>query len=49
VEPLRAELEAFRDALLRGEEVPVTGDDGTAALRLALDIRNAIETSESAV
>jgi len=47
VEPLRAELEAFRDALLRGEQVPVTGDDGTAALRLALDIREAIETSES--
>lgn len=47
VEPLRAELESFRDALLSGGEVPVTGDDGTANLRLALDIRNAIEAAEA--
>jgi predicted dehydrogenase len=48
VEPLRAELQAFRDAVARGEEVPVSGEDGTAALRLALEIRDAIETPGAA-
>ncbi len=35
-EPLRAELEAFADAVLHNQPVPVTGEDGLAALRLAL-------------
>jgi predicted dehydrogenase len=35
-EPLKAELEAFVTAVLNDEEVPVTGEDGIAALRLAL-------------
>ncbi len=35
-EPLRAELEAFADAVLNNQPVPVRGEDGLAALRLAL-------------
>jgi len=35
-EPLRAELEAFADAVLGANPVPVSGEDGLAALRLAL-------------
>lgn len=35
-EPLRAELEAFSTAVLENRQVPVTGEDGIAALRLAL-------------
>ncbi|MCJ7622093.1 MAG: Gfo/Idh/MocA family oxidoreductase [Anaerolineaceae bacterium] len=35
-EPLKAELIAFLDALESGEKVPVSGEDGLAALRLAL-------------
>ncbi len=35
-EPLRAELEAFADAVLNDTPVPVSGADGLAALRLAL-------------
>jgi len=35
-EPLRAELEAFADAVLNQTPVPVSGADGLAALRLAL-------------
>jgi predicted dehydrogenase len=35
-EPLRAELEAFADAVLNNQSVPVRGEDGLAALRLAL-------------
>lgn len=35
-EPLRAELEAFISALKDGKPVPVSGEDGLAALRLAL-------------
>ena len=34
-EPLRAELEAFAHAVSTGEPVPVDGQDGLAALRLA--------------
>ncbi len=37
-EPLRAELEAFADAVLAGEPMPVTGKDGLAALQLALSL-----------
>ncbi len=36
VEPLRAELEAFITAIRENKPVPVTGEDGMAALRLAL-------------
>ncbi len=35
-EPLKAELEAFVKAVLNDEPVPVSGEDGLAALRLAL-------------
>ncbi|PWH19381.1 MAG: gfo/Idh/MocA family oxidoreductase [Ardenticatenia bacterium] len=35
-EPLKAELEAFIGALRDGKPVPVSGEDGLAALRLAL-------------
>ena len=35
-EPLKAELQAFASALAAGNPVPVTGEDGLAALRLAL-------------
>jgi UDP-N-acetylglucosamine 3-dehydrogenase len=35
-EPLRAELEAFADAVLYDQPVPVTGQDGLRALQLAL-------------
>ena len=34
-EPLKAELQAFLSALYNGHPVPVTGEDGLAALRLA--------------
>jgi predicted dehydrogenase len=35
-EPLKAELQAFISAIVNGDSVPVTGEDGLAALRLAL-------------
>ncbi len=35
-EPLKAELQAFLQSLLEGKPVPVNGQDGLAALRLAL-------------
>jgi predicted dehydrogenase len=35
-EPLKAELQAFLRAVADGSQVPVTGEDGLAALRLAL-------------
>ncbi len=35
-EPLKAELEAFANAVLEGKPAPVSGADGLAALRLAL-------------
>ncbi len=35
-EPLKAELQAFLRAIADGKQVPVTGEDGLAALRLAL-------------
>jgi len=35
-EPLRAELEAFANAVLNQTQIPVSGEDGLAALRLAL-------------
>ncbi len=35
-EPLRAELEAFADAVLNDMPAPVSGEDGLKALQLAL-------------
>jgi predicted dehydrogenase len=35
-EPLKAELQAFLNAVETGKPVPVSGEDGLAALRLAL-------------
>jgi predicted dehydrogenase len=35
-EPLKAELQAFVSALETGDPVPVSGEDGLVALRLAL-------------
>ncbi len=35
-EPLKAELQAFLDAVKNGTQVPVTGEDGLEALRLSL-------------
>jgi predicted dehydrogenase len=35
-EPLKAELEAFVNAVLEDKPVPVSGEDGLHALRLAL-------------
>jgi len=43
-EPLRAELEAFVGAVLDDEAVPVQGEDGLAALRLALALVESGET-----
>ncbi len=35
-EPLKAELEAFAEAVLNDTPAPVSGEDGLAALQLAL-------------
>jgi predicted dehydrogenase len=35
-EPLKAELQAFLHAVQEGSKVPVSGEDGLAALQLAL-------------
>jgi predicted dehydrogenase len=43
VEPLRAEIEAFIDAIIKGEAVPVTAEDGRRALNLALKVLDSIE------
>ena len=40
-EPLRAEIEAFLDAIRRNKEPVVTGEDGTDALRIARQIDEA--------
>lgn len=45
-EPLKAELEAFATAVLEDEPVPVSGDDGLAALRLALAVVESGETHQ---
>ena len=42
-EPLKAELQAFLKAIQDGASVPVSGEDGLAALRLALTL---VESSE---
>lgn len=43
-EPLRRELENFRDAVLGGSRPKVTGRDGREALAVALSIQDRIET-----
>lgn len=45
-EPLRAELEAFATAVLEDKPVPVSGEDGLAALRLALALVESGETHQ---
>jgi predicted dehydrogenase len=42
-EPLRCELEAFRDAVRREAPVKVSGEDGRRALRVALEIVDRIQ------
>lgn len=44
VEPLRAEITAFIESIEKGEEPPVTGEDGRRALALAVDVLERIET-----
>jgi predicted dehydrogenase len=45
-EPLKAELEAFVTAVLENEPVPVSGEDGLQALRLALALVESGETHQ---
>jgi predicted dehydrogenase len=45
-EPLRAELEAFANAVLNDESVPVSGEDGLVALRLALALVESGDTHQ---
>ncbi len=47
-EPLRLEIEAFLDAIANGALPIVSGEDGRAALSLALDITAAIDSHISA-
>lgn len=46
VEPLRAELEAFLASVRTGAPPAVTAEDGAAAVRLAADIVQSIQTHE---
>jgi predicted dehydrogenase len=43
VEPLRAEIEAFIDSILKDETPPITAEDGRRALDLALGVLDKIE------
>ena len=43
VEPLRAELTAFLDAVENDKEVPITGEDGRRAVKLATGVLERIE------
>lgn len=45
-EPLKAELEAFANAVLEDKPVPVSGADGLAALRLALALVKSGESQQ---
>lgn len=45
-EPLKAEIEAFLKAIQSGTSVPVTGEDGLFALRLALALKKSGQTNQ---
>ncbi len=45
-EPLRAELQAFAEAVLDDKPAPVSGEDGLAALRLALALVESGDTQQ---
>jgi predicted dehydrogenase len=45
-EPLKCELAAFVDCAARGEQPKVSGQEGAAALNVALEITRLIEDSE---
>jgi predicted dehydrogenase len=47
VEPLRAEITAFLDAIESGEAIPVTGEDGRRALALAVGVLGKIDAHRS--
>ncbi len=47
VEPLRAEITAFLDAIESGEAIPVTGEDGRRALALAVGVLKKIDAHRS--
>ena len=44
VEPLRAEIEAFLDAIENDKAPPITGEDGRRALELAVGVLEKIES-----
>ncbi|MGI8495663.1 MAG: Gfo/Idh/MocA family protein, partial [Pyrinomonadaceae bacterium] len=43
VEPLRAEIEAFLDAIEKNQTPPVSAEDGRRALNLALEVLKKID------
>jgi predicted dehydrogenase len=43
VEPLRAQITAFLDSIVRSEEPPITGEDGRRALSLAIGVLEKID------
>lgn len=47
-EPLRAELEGFINSIITGEPVPVSGEEGLAALRFSLALVESGETHQVA-
>jgi len=47
VEPLRAEIEAFLNCILKDETPPITAEDGRKALDLALGVLDKIEAHRS--
>ena len=47
IEPLRAEIEAFINAITNNETPPVTAQDGRRALSLALGVLDKIEAHRS--
>jgi predicted dehydrogenase len=48
-EPLKVELEAFLESVRTGSEPAVTAEDGAAAVRLAADIVDAVQTHKWSV
>jgi predicted dehydrogenase len=45
-EPLRVEYEAFIDSITHGTKSPVSGEEGKAALKVALDLVRSGELNE---